>query len=125
MSFDSEYRPALQPPDWVFGPVWSFLYISLGFSIYLTWMSRDELENSNLVFGVFAIQLILNLMWSSFFNSEQYLVSTLIIGGMIVFTAIYAYLIYDSVQLASVLVFPYIAWITFAGYLNILYFIEA
>ena len=125
MSFDSEYKPALQPPSWVFGPVWTFLYISMGFSIYLTWMSRDELNNSNIVFGLFAGQLILNLMWSAYFNSEQYLLSTLIIVGMILLTAIYAYLIYDVVQLASILVWPYIAWLTFAGILNVFYLVEA
>tara|TARA_B100000579_G_scaffold347617_1_gene300751 strand:+ start:804 stop:1181 length:378 start_codon:yes stop_codon:yes gene_type:complete len=125
MSFDSEYKPPLQPPDWVFGPVWTFLYATLAISIFWTWRDRAEIENSNLLIGAFALQMLLNLTWTYAFNSERYVLSTLMLFGMVALTSYYAYGLYSFNQLASVIVWPYIAWVTFASILNIFYLVEA
>ena len=125
MSFDSDYTPSFQPPDWVFGPVWAFLYTSMATSIVLTWINRDELDNQNLVFALFAVQLTLNLVWTSFFNAESYLISTLILLGIVATTTYYAILVHPVSQYASILVWPYIAWVSFATLLNIAYLMEA
>tara|TARA_Y100001973_G_C5058608_1_gene261506 strand:- start:102 stop:479 length:378 start_codon:yes stop_codon:yes gene_type:complete len=125
MSFDSDYRPPLQPPDWVFGPVWAFLYTSLAISIVLSFRAREEIPDSNFLFACFALNMALNFTWSGLFNSEQYLLSTLTLVGIIIFTSIYAYGVYDQAPLASILVWPYIAWVSFATLLNIFYLVEA
>ena len=126
--FDSEYTPSFQPPSWLFGPVWTFLYITIGISFYFTWVSRDELENSNLVIGLFAVQMVLNLLWTAAFNSEQgaasYWISTIMLILIVAFTSYYSFLIYDVNQTASMLVWPYIAWVSFATLLNIAYLLE-
>ena len=126
MSFDSQGKPWFQPPDYVFGPVWTLLYFSMAGSIIISWINREELENPSLVFGLFAFQLILNLSWTSVFNSENYWLSLLMLLSMIAATTAYAYLVYDRFfPWASVLVWPYIAWLTFASILNVWYLQEA
>jgi len=125
MSFDSEYKPALQPPDWVFGPVWTFLYATLAISIFWTWRDRAEIENSNLIIGAFALQMILNLTWTYAFNSERYLISTLMLFGIVALTGYYSYSLYSYSPFASMVVWPYIAWVSFASILNIFYLLEA
>ena len=125
MTFDSEYSPWFQPPSWVIGPVWTFLYICMGVSVSLAWISREGLENSNLVFGLFIAQLTLNLLWPQVFNSASYAVSLIMLLGMIAFTAYYAMLVYDVSRVASMLVWPYIAWMSFASLINVAYLWEA
>ena len=125
MSFDSDYKPPLQPPDWVFGPVWTILYTCLGFSIFITFTQRDAIENSNLLIAAFALQMALNFSWTAVFNSEQYLLSLTMLIGIIILTSIYAWGVYDAVPTASILVWPYIAWVSFASILNVFYLLEA
>ena len=126
MSFDSDYRPALQPPSWVFGPVWAFLYTSMAISFYLVWASREQFEAAGksfeLAVGLFAAQLILNFTWTYVFNSEWYIVSTTMLIGMVVFTALYANEVLEVSRLAAWLVVPYILWLSFATLLNVFYF---
>tara|TARA_A100001037_G_scaffold288499_1_gene299189 strand:+ start:559 stop:855 length:297 start_codon:yes stop_codon:yes gene_type:complete len=97
----------------------------MGVSVSLVWVNRGGLGNSNLVFGVFIAQLTLNLLWPQVFNSASYAVSLIMLLGMIAFTAYYAVLIYDVSQVASMLVWPYIAWMSFASLINVAYLWEA
>ena len=129
MSFDSDYKPALQPPSWVFGPVWAFLYTSMFISIYLVWASREQFEAAGksfeLAVGLFVAQLILNFTWTYVFNSEWYWISTLMLIGMIVFTSLYANEVLEVSRFAAYLVVPYILWLSFATLLNVFYLAEA
>jgi len=97
----------------------------MGISVYLAWVSREGLENPNLVFGLFITQLVLNLLWPQVFNSAHYAASLIMLLGMIAFTAYYAVLIYDVSRVASMLVWPYIAWMSFASLINVAYLWEA
>ena len=125
MTFDSEYEPFFQPPGWIIGPIWLVLYTCIAISFSNTLSKRDELDNYWLIVSLFAIQLALNLAWPSVFNSEKYLLSLIMIVFMIIFTIIYAYLIYETIPFASMIVWPYIAWISFAGIINVAYYLEA
>ena len=125
MTFDSEYEPFFQPPGWIIGPIWLVLYTCIAISFSNTLSKRDELNNYWLIVSLFAIQLALNLAWPSVFNSEQYLLSLIMIVFMIIFTIIYAYLIYETIPFASMIVWPYIAWISFAAIINVAYYLEA
>ncbi len=125
MTFDSEYEPFFQPPGWIIGPIWLVLYTCIAISFSNTLSKRDELDNYWLIVSLFAIQLALNLAWPSVFNSEQYLLSLIMIVFMIIFTIIYAYLIYETIPFASMIVWPYIAWISFAAIINAAYYLEA
>lgn len=125
MTFDSDYEPWFEPPGWIIGPIWLVLYTMLAISFTMMLAKRDAIPNSNLVIGLFVIQMIANLMWPNVFNSAEYLASFLLIVVMAVFTAIYAYMIYDRAKEASMLVWPYIVWVSFAGLINIAYYLNA
>ncbi len=125
MTFDSDYEPWFEPPGWIIGPIWLILYTMLAISFTMMLAKRDAIPNSNLVIGLFVIQMIANLMWPNVFNSAEYLASFLLIVVMAVFTAIYAYMIYDHAKEASMLVWPYIVWVSFAGLINIAYYLNA
>ncbi len=125
MTFDSDYEPWFEPPGWIIGPIWLVLYTMLAISFTMMLAKREAIPNSNLVIGLFVIQMIANLMWPNVFNSAEYLASFLLIVVMAVFTAIYAYMIYDHAKEASMLVWPYIVWVSFAGLINIAYYLNA
>ena len=125
MTFDSEYEPFFQPPGWIVAPIWLVLYTCIAISFSNTLSKRDELDNYWLIVSLFAIQLALNLAWPSVFNSEQYLLSLIMIVFMTIFSIIYAYLIYETIPFASMIVWPYIAWISFAAIINVAYYLEA
>ena len=125
MTFDSEYEPFFQPPGWIVGPVWAVLYttLAIGFSSVLS--RQEELQHFRLIVLFFVIQLALNLAWPSVFNSEQYLVSLLMIIGMIGFSLGYVFLTYETIPFASRLMWPYIAWVSFAGLINTAYLLNS
>ena len=125
MTFDSDYEPWFEPPGWIIGPIWLVLYTMLAISFTMMLAKREEISNSNLVIGLFVIQMIANLMWPNVFNSAEYLASFLLIVIMAVFTAVYAFMIYTPAKEASVLVWPYIAWVSFAGVINLAYYFNA
>ena len=124
MTFDSEYKPFFQPPGWIIGPIWAVLYTTLAISIFLAITNRDKIDNKMLVFGFFFIQMALNLMWPDVFNSARYLLSLVMIILMTLFSILYAVFIYESLPIASKLVWPYIAWIAFASMINVAYYLE-
>ena len=125
MTFDSDYEPFFQPPGWIIGPIWSILYVMLAISIYTTIVNRSEINYRNIAISLFVIQMIANLMWPSVFNDAKYLQSLLLIVVMVALTVVYAYLTYDGDKQGSMLVWPYIAWVTFAGIINAAYYLHA
>ena len=125
MTFDSEYEPFFQPPGWVIGPVWAVLYTTIAMSFISVLSKKEVLQQFNLIVVCFIIQLALNLAWPSVFNSEQYLISLLMIIGMVVFSIAYVFLIHDAVPFASRIMWPYIAWISFAGIINTAYLLNS
>ena len=125
MTFDSDYEPWFQPPGWVIGPIWLVLYTMLAISFIMVLTKKEEISKSNFIIILFIIQIITNLMWPGVFNSAQYFTSFLMIILMVVFTAIYAYVIFDPAKNASILVWPYIIWVSFAGIINFAYYLNA
>ena len=125
MTFDSEYEPFFQPPGWIVGPVWAVLYTTIAISFGSILSRQDELQHFRLIVVFFVIQLALNLAWPSVFNSEQYLVSLILIIGMIGFSLGYVFLTYETIPFASRLMWPYIAWVSFAGIINTAYFLNS
>jgi tryptophan-rich sensory protein len=104
-------KPALSPPNYLFGPVWSALYVLMGISLYLVWEKYLKL---------FLFHLVLNAFWSiAFFGIQN------ISLGLIVIIALWAVIAYMIVKffkvnkLASYLLVPYLAWVSFATYLNL------
>ena len=125
MTFDSDYEPFFQPPGWVVGPVWAVLYTTLAIGFTSVLSKQEDLQQFNLVVACFLIQLALNLAWPSVFNSEQYLLSLMMIIGMVIFSLWYVFLIQETAPFASRLMWPYIAWISFAGLINTAYWLNS
>ena len=125
MTFDSEYEPWFQPPGFIIGPIWLILYTMLAMSLFITRSKRNEINNHSVAVTLFIFQLAINLMWPSVFNSAEYLISLLMIVMMVSMTVIYAYMLYDSAKSAALLVWPYIAWVSFAGLINLAYLLNA
>lgn len=125
MTFDSEYEPFFQPPGWIIGPIWAILYTLMALSVTTVLEKRNELDFFPVIIASFIIQLTLNLAWPQVFNSERYLLSLVMLLGMIGFTIVYAYLTYAVTPTASYLVWPYIAWMMLAAAINTAYYIES
>ena len=125
MSFDSDYEPWFQPPGWIVGPIWLILYSMIVISFMMVLSRKEKISNSNIIITLFLIQLLVNLMWPNVFNSGEYLTSFLMIVIMVVFTLIYAYVTFGPAKEASMLVWPYILWVSFTGMINFAYFLNA
>lgn len=113
-------KPALNPPNWIFGPVWTTLYFLMGVALYLVWTSKKGKETQrNQALWIFFIQLALNTAWSIiFFGLESpgvALIEILIMWSAIAWTI---KLFYPLSKLAAYLLIPYILWVSFATYLT-------
>lgn len=112
-------KPVLNPPSWIFGPVWTTLYALMGISAFLIW--RNGLNRSDIrkALSVFGLQLILNALWSIVFFGLQSpawaFVNIVAMWIVIIWTMI---LFYKISKPAMWLLLPYILWVSFAGYLN-------
>ena len=108
-------KPSFNPPNWVFGPAWTILYIMMGIALYLVWNA----SNNRIAVTFFVIQLALNFLWSFlFFALENPLIAfieILLLLGMIILTAVQ---FYPVSRTAAFLLIPYILWVIFASLLN-------
>jgi tryptophan-rich sensory protein len=111
-------RPGFAPPNYVFGPVWSVLYLTMAVAAWLVWR-RDVLSASILPLGLFLLQLVANVAWSCLFFGLQSpalaLVEIFLLWGLIAATLI---AFWRRSRLAGLLLVPYLAWVTFAAVLN-------
>ena len=110
-------KPALNPPNWVFGPVWTLLYAFMAVAAWRVYQSSSHLKVYAL--AMYAVQLLLNLAWSfAFFRYEHPLLALQVILALLFAISITAVLFYRSDRLAGILFVPYILWVSFATYLN-------
>lgn len=113
-------KPSFNPPNWIFAPVWSMLYIMMGVAAGLVWNRIDfekEIVKKALVF--FAIQLALNALWSYLFfglrNPTLAGIEIVILWLMIFET----YVKFSKInKIAGYLFIPYLLWVSFATVLN-------
>jgi tryptophan-rich sensory protein len=112
-------KPAFQPPNWVFGPVWTLLFILMGIALYLVWECGTEKPAVRLAILVFGVQFLLNFLWSFLFFGLQSpllgLLDIIVLWWLILATIVTFYRVRKS---AAYLLIPYIAWVSFAMILN-------
>lgn len=112
-------KPSWTPPDFVFGPVWSSLYIMIAVSGWLIYRS-DPSQNRTVALKFYAFQLALNFIWSFLFFSLRNpllgMIDILFLCLMILLTIIKSW---PVSRLASLLLVPYLAWVIYAATLNI------
>lgn len=112
-------KPVFNPPNWVFGPVWTVLYLLMGVSLFLVWRKGIRREGATGALVVFLIQLLLNGLWSfAFFGCRSPLAGLAVI--VLLWAAILATIARFSriSRPAAILLVPYIAWVSFAVLLN-------
>lgn len=112
-------KPSFNPPNWLFGPVWTALYAMMAIALYLVWRKGFAAKGVKFALAVFLVQLALNTLWSyAFFGSQSPL------AGLVVIVALWA-MIAASIaafapisRAAAALLVPYILWVSFAAILN-------
>jgi len=145
--YKSLVKPQFNPPNWIFGPVWTILFVLMGISLYLVWAKGWKVKNeisksgrkpwnklsqkfyngpwqkANIVL-IFVTQLILNILWSVVFfsahNTGLAFFEVLMLWVAIAFTIVNFYRVS---KVAGVLMIPYILWVSFAGILNLTIFL--
>ena len=111
-------KPEWNPPDWVFGPVWTTLFVLMGISAWLVWKPAG-LKEASTPLSLFAVQLILNVAWSwIFFGMHQ--IGWAVVEIVILWLAILATTVafFRRSKPAGWLLVPYLGWVTFASVLN-------
>jgi translocator protein len=112
-------KPELTPPGFVFGIVWTILYILMGVSLFLLVTKDLKLKEVRIAVSLFFIQLILNFSWSYlFFGLEDPLAGFVCIILLWIFILLTILFSYRIDKRASYLLVPYIIWVTFATFLN-------
>jgi benzodiazapine receptor len=110
-------KPFFNPPNFIFGPVWSFLYIMMGISLYLVLTNKKK---NKVALVLFFIQLILNSLWSIlFFGLQNPLLAFMEI--LLLWAAIFITIkkFYKISKASASLLIPYLLWVTFASVLNL------
>ena len=114
-------KPSFNPPNWLFAPVWIFLFLLMGISLYLIWTSKGKHKYA---IKLFSIQLILNILWSAlFFGIKCPICAFIEIIILWVFILLTMLEFYKINKIAGYLLIPYLAWVTFAAILNFFLFI--
>ena len=113
-------QPPLSPPGWLFPVVWTILYLLMGLASYLVLEAGGSRQRTQEALFVYALQLVVNFLWSPlFFSAKAYLLAflwLLLLWGLILITLLRFARIKPA---AGWLLVPYLAWVTFAGYLNL------
>lgn len=115
--YDFLIKPALNPPSWVFGPVWTTLYTLMGIASYLVWKSKGE--NYRRALALFFTHLFVNTAWSIVFFGEQNI--GLALGIIVLLDIMLLEVIrrfYKASKTAGIILIPYLLWVLFATYLN-------
>ncbi len=111
-------RPTWAPPGSLFGPVWTFLYASMGVAAWLIWV-KAGFRRGALPVGLFLLQLIPNALWSWLFfglNRMDLALADIVILWVLIVATIAAF--WRVHRLAALLLVPYLAWVSFATALN-------
>ncbi len=112
-------KPALNPPPWVFGPVWTTLFLLMGIAAFLVWRKGLDRKDVKIALGIFLGQLVLNTFWSIIFfglHSPGSAFVEIIFLWLAILATIIAFARIS--KLAAWLLIPYILWVSFASYLN-------
>ncbi len=112
-------KPALNPPAWLFGPVWTLLYILMAVAAWLVWRSRKPKRDRHVALGLYLVQLLLNALWSWIFFGLHSLTGALVeilLLNVAIIATIFAFR-RVSVTAARIMV-PYWLWVCFATYLT-------
>lgn len=118
--YTSLVKPTWNPPSWIFGPVWSVLYILMGVAAWLVWR-RAGFSGAGPALVLFLAQLILNALWSYLFFGRQRpdlaFFDIVALWSTIVLVTVLFWRVHRG---AGMMMVPYVAWVSFASFLNLM-----
>ena len=121
--YDGLQRPVLTPPNWIFGPVWTVLYIMIALSILL-FLKNHKAGSGPGIYFLIALHLITNFSWTAlFFRMQSPGLALIDIVILDVSLLIMIYYFWQTNRIASFLLWPYLLWVLFATYLNFSFYI--
>jgi tryptophan-rich sensory protein len=111
-------KPSWNPPNWIFAPVWTALYVMMGVAAWLVWR-RGGWAVNRLALSLFLCQLVLNALWSWIFfglhQMEMALIEIVLLWTVVLATSL---AMWKSSKAASLLLLPYLGWLSFATLLS-------
>ena len=109
-------KPSWNPPNWIFGPVWTFLYISMAVAAWLVWRQGGLWQWA---LAIYAVQLALNAAWTPiFFGLHRPGAALVEIAALLIAIAATTISFWPRSLAAGILMVPYLAWVSFATVLN-------
>jgi benzodiazapine receptor len=112
-------KPSFAPPNWVFFPVWTTLFVMMGISAYLVWRKGLDEKIVKTALVIFGVQLVLNVLWSAVFFGLRSPLAGLIEIIFLWISILFTILNFTKVsRTAAYLLIPYILWVSFAAIVN-------
>lgn len=112
-------RPTIAPPNWIFGPVWTTLYTFMGIAAFLVWRTGPQRTRVTYALRLFLLQLGLNAVWSIVFFGAHNIYGALIDIALMWLAIVTTTIAFWRIErTAGILFLPYLAWVSFAAYLN-------
>jgi benzodiazapine receptor len=112
-------KPSFNPPDWLFSPVWTALYILMGIAFAIIWRRYKILKGAGFAMIIFLVQLLFNVFWSiAFFGLHSPLLGLIDIIILLIFIIITVISFARVSYLGAFLLIPYLLWVSFATILN-------
>jgi len=111
-------KPFFNPPNWLFAPVWTMLFLLMGISLYLVWQKQGQQPIKKAI-TIFALHFLVNIVWSMAFFGLRSPLAGLIVIIILLIMIIWTMVEYYKIsKLASLLFIPYLLWSSFATLLN-------
>jgi translocator protein len=121
--FTTLVKPSFNPPSWIFGPVWTVLYILMGISLYRVWRLGWKNNHVRLAVIFFLVHLVVNVLWSIvFFGAHQIGLALALILFLWLCILVLVSTFWHHDRWAAALLVPYLLWVTFATVLNYAFF---
>lgn len=115
-------KPSFSPPNWIFGPAWLTLYLLMGIAVYLNWTKNSKQAKFNV--KLFFIHLFFNFIWTPvFFGAKNLFLALIIIFIIWLMIIVMIYSFKKVNKISSLLLIPYLLWVSFASILNYYIFI--
>ncbi len=117
--YASLIKPSFNPPNWIFGPVWTILFFMMAYAFYRILRMPAQSAGRTSSIGLFLVQMALNALWSwAFFAAQSPLAGLVVIVLLWVMIAASSISFAQLDRVAAVLMFPYLLWVSFALVLN-------
>ena len=114
-------KPGFNPPDYIFPSIWIVLYVSMAFAVWLIWINPKKTEK---IIYIYFIHLLVNASWSVvFFALHQVFLALVVIVIILLLVVWLIKLYYPINKFSALLMFPYLAWLSYAFVLNFYIFI--